>query len=837
MSSLTVKTGQKVTATLINILVLAGLIPYGGKPVLADTPLTCEGFDPNALKNTAAIQYQNKVDGDDYSLSSNLVANSVQPIEEADIPLKLIALGVEDQEGNILNGLGAIALNITQLYKEQGLKEETAKAASLRTIQAWSALPAETTSAQVAEKVKAAVREEVKEPTEQKAILELASAELLTVLGGFGKLSLQSLGLSTKQIEVVTQTILEPQSEGSFSAQTQAATKDTATKIELPEAQRMLLAAQDRYQLELSNLRKGEQTKIEAGSKVTFKFRLDNQQDQSGKIKLPDAKAISESGLEGAGKVTKVTYRLVKDGISKPAQDITEASKSVSIPAGTVLELDIEVEVEETPAKEEASIGIDLNTTCGETAGQSLDLLPPIEKDNELIDPLGNITGCSGETLADYQGFSVALYDPDPNDSTGTSVRNITELTKTELPDNPNNNIPKGIEPNTQNSNPFFLVNSDQGKYSFLFDSDRQQLAKGAAFILVVEPPEASKYAERRVKLEIGDRQGNIVKYTATSLDGRPIRASDGQTTIAGEIVIVEDAERVGLDLAVMNLASSVCDEQEIQITKTGDRALAQPGDIVLYRLAVRNLSSAPINNLQITDTLPPGFQFEPKSVRAEKNKVAVPVQVAQKGRTIMITSDLTLAPDEVFNLIYGAEVTPNALRGSGRNSAIVNAIRADNSFSVQDGPAIHTLRLEPGIIEDAGTLIGRVFVDKNFDGEQQRGEPGIPNAVIYLEDGNRVITDPEGLFSVLNVLPGTHTGTLDLTSIEEYRLAPNIRFIERNSTSRLVQLEPGGMVRMNFGVTPTAAGKATKSRRKLPSDLSSNPARNPVSNPSSNIP
>jgi uncharacterized repeat protein (TIGR01451 family) len=824
MSSLTVKTGQKITATLINFLVLSGLMPYGMQSVSAETSLACEGFDPNALRNTAVIQYQNKKsDGNEYGLVSNLVANSVQPLEEANIPLKLIALGVEDQEGNIVNGLGAIALDLTQLYQEQGLKDEAAKSASLRTIQVWSALSSEATSAQVAEEIKEVVIEEFKGQSEQGTTFELEDSELLTVLGGFGELSLQSLGLSSQQIEVVTQTVLEPVSEDSFTAQTQTATEANATKIELPEAQRMLLAAQDRYQLELDNLRQGKQTQIEPGSKVTFKFRLDNQQEKSGKIKLPDAAAITESGLEGAGKVTKVTYRLIKDGKSRPDQDITDASKSVSIPVDTVLELDIEVEVEADPITEEASIAIGLNTTCGEVASQSLDLLPPIKppkNDNELIDPLGKITGCAGESLPDYQGFSVALYDRDPNDPTGSTISNVTELTETELPDKPNNNIPKGIEPNTQNSNPFFLVNGDEGRYSFLFDSDRQQLTKGATYILVVKPPENSEYDERRVKLEIGDRYGNIVKYKATSLDGKPIRATDGQTTITGEIVIVEDAERVGLDLAVLDLASSVCDAQEIQITKTGDRAIAQPGDIVLYRLAVRNLSSAPINNLLITDTLPPGFQFEPKSVRAEKDKVAVPVQVAQRGRNIMFTSDLTLASDEIINLIYGAEVTPNALRGSGRNSAIANATRSDNNFPVQDGPAIHTLRLEPGIIEDAGTLIGRVFVDKNFDGEQQRGEPGIPNAVIYLEDGNRVITDPEGMFSVINVLPGTHTGTLDLTSIEEYRLAPNIRFIERNSTSRLVQLEPGGMVRMNFGVTPTAAGKATKSRRKLPSNL-----------------
>ena len=201
----------------------------------------------------------------------------------------------------------------------------------------------------------------------------------------------------------------------------------------------------------------------------------------------------------------------------------------------------------------------------------------------------------------------------------------------------------------------------------------------------------------------------------------------------------------------------------------------------------------------------------------AELEETPISINTTQENSTVTFDSDITLEVNQVINLIYAVQLNPNALRGDGRNSAIVNGTRADNNNSIQDGPAIHNLRIEPGILEDTGTLIGRVFVDKNFDGEQQPGEPGIPNAVIFLEDGNRIITDPDGLFSVTNILPGTHTGVLDLTSIPEYRLAPNVRFIERNSKSRLVKLEPGGMVRMNFGVTPTAAGRKTESRRKIP--------------------
>jgi len=75
---------------------------------------------------------------------------------------------------------------------------------------------------------------------------------------------------------------------------------------------------------------------------------------------------------------------------------------------------------------------------------------------------------------------------------------------------------------------------------------------------------------------------------------------------------------------------------------------------------------------------------------------------------------------------------------------------------------------------------------------------------VIFLDDGNRVVTDADGLYSVKKMLPGQRTGTLDLSSLPGYTLAPNLHFSERNSLSRLVNLAPGGLVRMNFGVTPT---------------------------------
>lgn len=425
-----------------------------------------------------------------------------------------------------------------------------------------------------------------------------------------------------------------------------------------------------------------------------------------------------------------------------------------------------------------------------------------------LIDPLGKVTGCAGETLKDYTGFNVGLYEIDPSDPTEANIKEPVELTQTEFPDNSNNEIPRGLEPNTQNSNPFFLTNGNEGTYNFLLDPTRGQLDSGKAYILLIHPPKDTVYDDRRIKITIGDRDDNIVSYTATSLDGRPISATDNRTSVAGTINI-RDAERVGLVLAVLDLNTSVCQAEEVQIVKTGDRATAQPGDTVVYRVSVKNLSSADLNNIIVNDTLPLGFNFLPKSVRGALGKTPVAITASHSGREITLRAEGITLPggstnEQVLNIAYAAVLTADAVRGKGENLAFATGRRVDNNQSVTDGPAIHKLRINPGIISDCGTVIGRVFEDKNFDGEQQSGEPGVPNAVIFMDDGNRITTDAKGLFSVANVIAGYRTGVLDLSSVAGYALAPNHRFIERNSQSRLVHLEPGGLVRMNFAVTPT---------------------------------
>lgn len=440
-----------------------------------------------------------------------------------------------------------------------------------------------------------------------------------------------------------------------------------------------------------------------------------------------------------------------------------------------------------------------------------------------LIDPLGQVLACNGDLLEDYNGFFIAIYEPD---ATGLSPGNLLSLTPTEFPDIQDNGIAGGKSPNVGNINPFPLTNADAGTYNFLFDPSKpltsavnaglNQSEEGSKYILVAVPPEDSGLPERRILITIlsstGGVNNSIVRYRAEALDGVPLTATGG-TQITDTVVEVLDAETQGLNLFSLAFSTVMCSNDQIRITKSADRAAAAPGDTAVYRLHVQNLAEVAVDGIVLEDQLPLGFRLLPEATRASIDGLAVQVETnsSNDGRNISFSIPNTIPAAGDLDIIYAVQITPDAIRGDGRNSAVVEGARTDNDLALQDGPVSHRMRLDPGILSDCGTLIGRVFVDKNFDGEQQAGEPGVPNAVIFLDDGNRVVTDENGLFSVAQMIAGRRTGALDLSSLPGYTLAPNLYFKERNSQSRLVNLAPGGLARMNFAVTPTFQGEAAQ--------------------------
>ncbi|MGB7519800.1 MAG: isopeptide-forming domain-containing fimbrial protein, partial [Spirulinaceae cyanobacterium] len=168
----------------------------------------------------------------------------------------------------------------------------------------------------------------------------------------------------------------------------------------------------------------------------------------------------------------------------------------------------------------------------------------------------------------------------------------------------------------------------------------------------------------------------------------------------------------------------NVAEPAQLELIKTADRAAAEPGDTVVYRLSLKNSGTTAVTGFTITDTMPLGLNFLSESLQGSitdgtsTTPTTLPTATSS-GRTVTFTSSDTLNPGQILNVIYAAVVTPDAVRGDGRNTA----------QEPRSNLASYRLRIRPGILSDCGTVVGRVFVDKNFDGEQQPGESGVPNA------------------------------------------------------------------------------------------------------------
>lgn len=803
------KLNKLVKALAVTSLPLAlALIPL---PSFAQTALQCQADVGDAkvqLVNNASYEYSvsdKKYFGISNSLSNQLIGKQVN--------LKVAKNNITDAEGNLILGVGTIADALEAELEDSFLKQlsSTERETVINTAIARFLTLSENTSIEEGLSQVIAAITSALPPEKANLANQISTNNILIALSNTSVETLKVLGLNTQQAQNARATALNTITGLNATSSFWQARQDIFASITIgldTEVVNSLEANQTLLESELKVIREGGASSITQGDTVNYEFVFANQGLAQATLDLPNAATLQSTGLEGPGQIVAVKYQKSKISTGEVITegDITEQGTPLVLQPQEQVKIVAITTVGNLSTVSSTSLSLGLATDCTNGENEPIITSPTLSLItvlDPLTDPFGQISGCGGALLEDYRGFVVGIFDVDP--VIPTEITSLTELTTTELPDDPNNAIPKGIEPNIQNSNPFFLTNQDDGKYSFLFDESMQQLDKGREYILIVKPPEDSIYDERRIKITIGETFDNIVQYTARSLDGKPISVADPlqRTEITGEIVLVEDADRIGLDIGVLDLGASICEEQEIRIDKTGDRANAEPGDTVLYRLIVRNLSVSDIETVKLSDILPAGFRFLENSVKAAVGEEIIDLEVSTNKQDVDFVYNGVLETGETLTLVYAAQLTPDSLRGSGKNLANVSATRLDNGLTLNDGPAIHTLDVEPGIVANCGTIIGRVFVDKNFDGEQQPGEPGVANAIIFLEDGNRISTDENGLFTVANILPGYHTGVLDLTSVPGYALAPNLRFIEKNSQSRLVRLAPGSIVKMNFAVTP----------------------------------
>jgi uncharacterized repeat protein (TIGR01451 family) len=230
-----------------------------------------------------------------------------------------------------------------------------------------------------------------------------------------------------------------------------------------------------------------------------------------------------------------------------------------------------------------------------------------------------------------------------------------------------------------------------------------------------------------------------------------------------------------------------------IVMTKTTPLVNVHRGDLVPYTVTATNRLSAPLQNINVTDRIPPGFRYRLGS--ASLNGLSAEPVVVGRDLTWKNLS-FSAGEKKTFKiiLVVGTGV------GEGEYTNQAWSLNSQVN-SVVSNVAGATVRIVPDPTFDCSDLIGKVFDDKNANGYQDEGEPGIPNVRVVTARGLLITSDADGRFHVTCAdIPQIDHGSNFVIKLDERTLPSGYRLTTENP--RDVRLTRGKMSKLNFGAT-----------------------------------
>jgi uncharacterized repeat protein (TIGR01451 family) len=228
-------------------------------------------------------------------------------------------------------------------------------------------------------------------------------------------------------------------------------------------------------------------------------------------------------------------------------------------------------------------------------------------------------------------------------------------------------------------------------------------------------------------------------------------------------------------------------------ITKTSARRTANVGDLVPYTIVVRNTQNIARNAVDIVDLMPAGFKYVINTGRIGTDTVA-PVANGRElnWRNLNLPSNGSLTISLVLTV------------GSGVNDGdYVNIATGRDAMSGRlvsnEGQA--TVRVTPSPLFDCGEIIGKVFDDRNGNGYQDDGEPGLAGARVATVNGLLITADQYGRYHVTcAAVPNARIGSNFILKLDPRSLPSGFQITTENP--RVVRLTRGKITELNFGAT-----------------------------------
>ena len=402
-----------------------------------------------------------------------------------------------------------------------------------------------------------------------------------------------------------------------------------------------------------------------------------------------------------------------------------------------------------------------------------------------VINPFGVVYAGRSGGATTITGARVQLLTAPTSDSPLTTVAGI------------------GFAPNEANDNPF----TTRAGGTFGFALAPEQLGTATAPAVYYVSVSAPGYRRRVIEL-------TVRPAGAHGLYAARVRALDDQPVAEAGSFALTEAE-VALDnLASVALNVPVFEAQSLEIQKTADQQRAEIGDVVTYRVEIGNTTQSALSGVVVTDQLPQSFHYAQGS-----GLVHVPPAQARAAEPEVVGNTLTfrlgvLAAGARATVTYRVRVGANAREGDAVNSAVATA-RYASGERVTTAPARSTVRVGRGIFSTRQIIIGRVFVDADGDGQFDAGERGVAGARLYIDNGQSVTTDSEGLYNLPSVEDGSVVISLDPVTVPRGFALSDGGHRSGRSWARLLRTPLGGgaMLRQNFPLARDDSATPDESR------------------------
>jgi len=426
-----------------------------------------------------------------------------------------------------------------------------------------------------------------------------------------------------------------------------------------------------------------------------------------------------------------------------------------------------------------------------------------------IVQALSDANGKDGDT-ADIKIGAVVLEDPSVTSVSATDSLVIIE---------------SGIKfttPKFDESKTISQINDDVYISASYAQCNVQTDKPDQVWVTIKSPKTGDSYSLKAI--ETGNNTGKYqlsasTQNNANAIDDKLIQTLNSDTLTASLDACIAPSVGTGADelpnasdftVRISDLSSQiniVDDNPALVVTKESDVKSAELGDYVSYIINITNNGNATAYDVQLKDALPRGFDYVENSVRVSPTtdidiNQAQTTEFKADGKYQVLNLG-NMANGESKKITYRVLVGASSLGGDGINRAIAVA-NNEQGQSLVSREAQWKIDVERGVMNTDGIIVGKVYHDINRDGIQQKedGELGVAGVRIYMENGNFIVTDPEGKYNFYGVSAKTHVLKVDRTTIpRETELVTQSNRNAGDAGSRFVDLKYGELHRADFAI------------------------------------